>query len=378
MDTDVALFRLAARQHGLLTGAQLASHLSRHRRAYLIRRGRLVPIRPGVYAVAGAPESWERQVLAAVLAAGPDAVASHRTAAALHRLAVEDAPFLELTVPADRRVRLDAVRAHRSTCTVAEHRTWVAGIPVTDVARTVCDLAAVLSPSELEAAFDDALRRRLVSMRRVERVHATLAGPGRRRTRVIDALLSARRGGIQPGDSEPERRLVRWLVEAGFPPPVQQYRVQVGQRSYRVDCGYPDLGIDIEYDGWDAHRTRSSFDRDRARGNELEAAGRTVFRFTSASSRCDVLRVVGAALAARGALPSPPSLPAPQARTAGTPAPPAATSGHRTAPLRTTTAEAQARRPAPASSTTRHSATAPARRRNARSIGASSRRETIT
>jgi very-short-patch-repair endonuclease len=325
MDTDVALFHLAARQHGLLTRAQLASHLSRHRRTHLLRRGRLVPVRPGVYAVAGAPDSWERHVLAAVLAAGPGAAASHRTAAALHRLAVRNAPLLELTVPAGRRVRLDAVRAHRSTCTVADHRTRVAGIPVTDVARTLCDLAAVLLPSELEAALDDALRRRLVSIPRVERVHAELARPGRRRTRVVDALLAARRGGIQPGDSEPERRLVRWLVEAGFPRPAQQYRVRVGQRSYRVDCGYPDLGIDIEYDGWDAHRTRSSFDRDRARGNELEAAGRTVFRFTSASSRREVLRLVGTALAARGALP------APQVRTVGASAPPDPNSGHRAA-----------------------------------------------
>ena len=72
----------AERQYALFTLAQAAKcGVSRkvvYRRA---RRGRYVPEQPGVFALAGAPESWERSVLAACLAAGESAVASHRTAA---------------------------------------------------------------------------------------------------------------------------------------------------------------------------------------------------------------------------------------------------------------------------------------------------------
>jgi very-short-patch-repair endonuclease len=39
--------------------------------------------------------------------------------------------------------------------------------------------------------------------------------------------------------------------------------------------------VAIEIDGWEHHRTRSAFDDDRARSNDLVAAGWNVLRFTS-------------------------------------------------------------------------------------------------
>ena len=43
---------------------------------------------------------------------------------------------------------------------------------------------------------------------------------GRRRVTVIAGLLAARLDGVGPGDSDREMRIWRWLVEAGFGPPV--------------------------------------------------------------------------------------------------------------------------------------------------------------
>ncbi len=88
---------------------------------------------------------------------------------------------------------------------------------------------------------------------------------------------------------------MRWLTDAGLPRPVQQHRVVVDGRNLRLDAAYPDLGIAIEYDGWDAHRTRTRFDSDRARGNDLEIRGWMVLRFTSTSSRRDVVEATTAA-----------------------------------------------------------------------------------
>jgi very-short-patch-repair endonuclease len=65
---------------------------------------------------------------------------------------------------------------------------------------------------------------------------------------------------------------------------VQQWRVKLQGRTARTDLAYPDLGLVIEYDGWDHHAPRTAFDDDRLRGNELELLDLTVLRFTSAST----------------------------------------------------------------------------------------------
>jgi very-short-patch-repair endonuclease len=55
-------------------------------------------------------------------------------------------------------------------------------------------------------------------------------------------------------------------------------------------------GPAIELDGWTWHGSRTAFDADRARANELEAAGWHVFRFTSATSDAEIVRVIRTAL----------------------------------------------------------------------------------
>ena len=72
---------LAADQHGLVTRAQ-AVDLGVDRRAIACRlaAGLLVEPRPSVLQLPGGA-GWPQAVLAAVLAAGPDTVASHRSAA---------------------------------------------------------------------------------------------------------------------------------------------------------------------------------------------------------------------------------------------------------------------------------------------------------
>jgi hypothetical protein len=46
---------------------------------YAVGTGTLIGVRRGVYRLAGTPPTWEQAVLAAVLAAGFGAVASHST-----------------------------------------------------------------------------------------------------------------------------------------------------------------------------------------------------------------------------------------------------------------------------------------------------------
>jgi very-short-patch-repair endonuclease len=96
-----------------------------------------------------------------------------------------------------------------------------------------------------------------------------------------------------------EARLVRWIVGSGLPRPVLQHRVHVAGQTYRLDLAFPEMRIGIEYDGWTAHASRSSFDRDRARQNPLTLHGWLILRYTSASTRADVVAQVREALARR-------------------------------------------------------------------------------
>ncbi len=283
-----------------MTRERILATITRRQLEHRLADGRLERVRPCVYRVAGAPQTWEQVVLAACLTAGPRSHASFRAAARLWMLSgFETEDVVEITTPSRRRARISGVIVHDSEVTGRRHTARRHGIPVSSPARTLCDLTACCRPWDVERALDDALRKKVTTLRSVQAVYLDLAGPGRRRCTVMRALLEARSPGFDPGGSPMELRLVDWLVAADLPRPVQQHRVRLGNRSMRLDLAYPDQLIAIEYDGWDAHRSRRSFAGDRARQNELEIRGWLVLRFTSASTRDDVVRAVSAALATR-------------------------------------------------------------------------------
>jgi predicted transcriptional regulator of viral defense system len=80
---DEVIGRIAARQHGVVTQAQLlASGLSPSGISRRVAAGRLTRIHRGVYAVGHPGLSQHGRWVAAVLACGEGAVLSHRSAAA--------------------------------------------------------------------------------------------------------------------------------------------------------------------------------------------------------------------------------------------------------------------------------------------------------
>jgi very-short-patch-repair endonuclease len=110
------------------------------------------------------------------------------------------------------------------------------------------------------------------------------------------SILERRLPGYEPGESAPERRIFDLLVRAGLPTPVLQHRVQLGPRTVRIDLAYPEARIAIEYDGWDHHSTRTAFDHDRARANDLVLGGWTLLRFTSRTTDDQIVDAVDVAL----------------------------------------------------------------------------------
>lgn len=256
--------------------------------------------------IGGAEVTWEQRVMAALLAAGPDAVASHVTAGAIWAFPNLDARPLpiEITTTRPLRVRLERVTVHRTVAFLAREHTVKDGIPVTTPARTLVDLSAFWSVPQLGQAADDAMRKLFM---RLDDLRACVSGlppaPGRRPSR-IKAVLAKRLPGYDPGESGLEMRVLRAIVAHGLPEPVQQHKVRISGRNYRIDLAYPEYGIAIEVDGWEHHSSRSAFDGDRARENDLVVAGYRVLRFTSAFTDRQIGEATEAILVRSGWRPS--------------------------------------------------------------------------
>ncbi|MGZ4138255.1 MAG: DUF559 domain-containing protein [Actinomycetota bacterium] len=278
---DAKISRLATRQHGVFSRTQAlrcgATDSSIRTR---IVAGRWEWLHPGVYRVAGLPQSWRQLLLAACLAWGDGALASHRSAARLWRFpGFEHAP-LEITVPRIRRGRNAALIVHWSDVPPND-ATVLETIPVTSPFRTLLDLASLASIEVVEEALDDALRRRLASISRLRWHLGESAGRGRRGIVVLRSLLDARDRSNDVPQSVFETKLLRTLKKAGLPEPVLQHPVRIGKNIIAVvDFAFPALRLAIEADGYRWHSGRVRSEHDRARRNSLTALGWRVVHVT--------------------------------------------------------------------------------------------------
>lgn len=270
--TEGRIARLAERQHGLVTRAQLLGlGLGPDAIKYRVRTKRYVRVDLGVYRI-GPPVAPHAREMAAALACGPRAVVSHRSAAWLWQLDGSQATAtVDITLPPPVRRRRRGVRVHRSPLEPAE-RTSVHGIPTTTPARTLLDLAAVLRLSALEQAVSDALRRRLVGR---ARLGALVAGAhGRPGAGSLRSVL----GEAEPSltRSEAEARLLALVRRSGLPSPVTNARVG----GFEVDVLWPRERVVVEVDGFAFHGSRARFEADRRRDANLAARGFRVLRVT--------------------------------------------------------------------------------------------------
>jgi very-short-patch-repair endonuclease len=173
------------------------------------------------------------------------------------------------------------VIVHRSTDLDSSGTVVKAGVPITDPARTILDLGAVVPARKVEAALECALGRRLVTVAGLRVVLEAVGRRGRRGTGVLRALLELRSDAAGVTESVLEERMLRLLRDHSLPLPVTQHEVRAGGRLLgRVDFAYPLRRVAIEVDGYESHSSLDAFRRDRARQNELVAAGWTVLRFT--------------------------------------------------------------------------------------------------
>lgn len=264
---------LARRQHGVLSSAQLlALGVTSHAIRRWLRAGRLHRLHRGVYALGHRALSAQARDLAAVIACGDRALLSHRSAGFRWGL-VRASRGIEVTAPRSVGRHAGAV-VHATRSLVDEDRVLIDSIPVTSPARTVVDLADVLSERRLADALHQAEVLRLLDLRQIENTLVRL--PGRRGRHRLRRVIAAYGGGPPLTRSEAEVRFLQVCRDHAVAIP--QANVSVG--GYEVDFLWREAGLVVEVDGAAAHQTRRAFHEDRSRDRALAAQGIQVLRIT--------------------------------------------------------------------------------------------------
>lgn len=269
----------AARQWGNITSRQLAAHgYTRNEIAGLARRGELLRIHRGVYALGHQSPAPEGRWAAALLAAGNRAALSHTAAAAARRL-MAPRHVTEVTAPTDRRgdERLHVHRALLSDGEVTVH----AGLRIVSAPRMLLELAEAgwwidkMTHQVVASGLAD-----LEEMRRWAAAHPS--APGIVSLRAALDLPHTRSSG--------EIRLAAFLRRIA----VGEFEMNARVGRLRVDALVPALGVAIELDPEQTHGSAHAQRTDAWRDRYLRARGLEPLRV-----EIDDLETLGTELRAR-------------------------------------------------------------------------------
>lgn len=286
--TEAALAAHAARQHGLVTRAQMrdagvgSSTIWRR-----VDSGLLVPVGARTYRLASSEPTDDQSVLAVCLDRG--AVGSDRTGLWKHGL-MELGGTIDVTVAKGRSVLASApdhrtVRVRTSTNLPAADVVEVDGIEVTNLARSLMGAAALVPDLMTDPQMLDlvsaAVETRRASLAWLRWMLDERRCRGRNGVTAFERALDARVR-LGPTESWLERRMLRLLGDAGMPQPLLQQRIaRAPGRAARVDFLFTMERVVLEVLGYAFHRTPEQITIDVVRANELQIAGYTVIQLTS-------------------------------------------------------------------------------------------------
>jgi len=272
--TETVVLDLAASQYGVVATWQLVQYdVPSVQITRWAHRGWLVRLHRGVYAVGHRSLTPDGHHLAAVLACGPGAVLSHRSAADAWGLRATSRSRVDVTTARAGGRRQARIDAHQSSLH-PDDRTILRGIPITTVARTALDLGEVTTQRAVHRFLVAAEQQRRYDQRAIDAVVARAAG-----RRGLRPLLGALRD-LHPEHvatrSEMEIRALELIAAHGLPAP----RVNDALGAHLIDLHWPDRRVAVELDSRTFHLTADAFERDRRRDAELAAAGYRAARIT--------------------------------------------------------------------------------------------------
>ena len=163
-----------------------------------------------MYALAGTERSYEQQLWVAVLAAGRAGHGLVRSGGgALHDLLGYPTGPLVVTVAHSGFARLPGITVHQITDLTDDGRTSIRGLPVTTVARTFVDLAAVSRRIRLRMALDDARAANKVTLEQVAVALGAVTRRGKPGVRLLGSVLDELGSGRHPGGQRARAAIAR-------------------------------------------------------------------------------------------------------------------------------------------------------------------------
>jgi very-short-patch-repair endonuclease len=273
---DLMLAAIAGEADGVFTLDH--ARLCKFTDAEIEFRARFVWLRlyAGVFRWPGAPETWKGNLRAAVFAGEPNAVLSHRSAAALYELPGGRVDLAELTCPRWRRSQTHGLVIHESTFVHPNDVHLIDDLPTMRPERTVFELASIYRSADfIERVLHAARRKRLITYDSTMRTFRRLAGRGRHGVVVMRTALERWERTAATTESDMETRLLQVLRRRGLPEPVLQYEVydETGRFVARADAALVEHRILIEYDSMQEHSDEWSLARDARRRNRLVGLG---------------------------------------------------------------------------------------------------------
>ncbi len=166
----------------------------------------------------------------------------------------------------------------------------IRGMPTCTPARAALDIACRYPPDRAVAALDALAHTTRLDLTAVQKLMARY--PGRRGLRGAPAILDL----VDAGAESPRETWLRLVViRAGYPRPQTQVRIRdrYGYEFARVDLGWTDRRIGMEYEGRHHQSDPLTYERDIHRLEELTHQGWTIIRVTAADTEDSVLIRLG-------------------------------------------------------------------------------------
>jgi hypothetical protein len=217
--------------------------------------------------------------MAAVLACGPGAVLSHRSAAYLWGLVGSWEGPIDVTAPGRRGRSPKGVAAHRDGSLLPIDKTTLHGVPCTTVARTILDYAAVEPEWKVRKAVGEAEVLRILDQAKLR----ALLKRSRRRRGVarLRLVLDTIHPQTKRTRSDLERLFLGMCSKGAVPEPeVNVWLPAPDGKRYQADFLWREQGLIVEADSRRFHDTDTAFVQDRKRQQQLELAGWRVSRCT--------------------------------------------------------------------------------------------------
>ena len=207
-----------------------------------------------VYAVGHTAPSLHADLMAAVLACGPGAAASHRSAGHSLGILPTRPPWPEVTVPTTAGRRRPGILVHRVRALDPHDLTKHVHVPMTIASRVLLDLAPRLPPAALTRACHEAWIRHGTTASHVQACIAR--NPTKKGAKKLlralgaDVTLSALEDGF-----------LELLDRHDLPLP----RTNTDRNGDKVDCHWPRHGLTVELLSYRFHASRQAFEADVAR-----------------------------------------------------------------------------------------------------------------